>query len=103
MHSVLSLADAPPHVERDPCVMSWTIGRGGDGIHNTFMTLMQWPFILAESQNERSIFARKITSNETALLGRIDGSFMTTGWWSARQIEHSRRRRQRGNTARGMT
>jgi len=59
-------------VERAPCFMSWTMGAGSDGIHNTFLTMKQVDLI-KEAFRQGKVFARKFDmSVDSDILDWID-------------------------------
>ena len=59
--------------ERSSCEMFWHKGRGGDGTHNTFLTMDVWDEAIEPALRGRIPFIRKFDSTEEReVLDRID-------------------------------
>ena len=47
---------------RRSCLMSWTHGRGIDGVHNTFLNISTSRYIMKAMRSRQFLFARKFSS-----------------------------------------
>lgn len=78
--SALTLPVFDSHlIHRAPCFMSWHLGVGADGVHNTILTREQWAFIEAAIRG-CALFARKFNlDTDEAVLDMIDNATAPSG------------------------